>query len=134
MSVAPLSSARPSAATLEQALRHAVQKVFNSGNLENLTVKRVRKSVEVGLDLGEDFFKTDVTWTSKSKLVIQAEVVRVDLGYCDWPIANPTDIALGSTSRNWRKVFLASLEPISHNPSQTSRPASKASRNEARLD
>lgn len=77
MSSSPPYSTRPSDATLEQALRYAVQKVYKSGNLDNLTVKRIRKSVESELGLEEEFFKTDGTWTSKSKLVIQAEVVRV---------------------------------------------------------
>ncbi len=78
MSLSPASKTRPNDATLEQTLRDAVQNVYKSGNLENLTVRRIRKSVEDDLNLEEDFFKTDDTWTSKSKLVIQAEVVRVD--------------------------------------------------------
>lgn len=78
MSSSPASKTRPADATLEQTLRYAVQNVYKSGNLENLTVRRIRKSVEDDLNLEEDFFKTDDTWTSKSKLVIQAEVVRVD--------------------------------------------------------
>jgi len=42
-------------------------------------VRRIRKSVESDLELKDNFFKLDDTWTSKSKLVIQREVVRTIL-------------------------------------------------------
>ncbi len=38
-------------------------------------MRRIRKSVESDLELKDNFFKLDDTWTSKSKLVIQREVV-----------------------------------------------------------
>lgn len=77
MSSSSPSTARPANATLEKALQHAVRQVYKSGNLEDLTVRRVRKTVEEDLGLDEDFLKTDAIWSSKSKLIIQAEVVRV---------------------------------------------------------
>ena len=77
MSNSSLSSGVPADATLEQALRVAVRKVYKSKNLVNLTVKRIRKSVEGDLDLQDDFFKNDPVWKEKSKTVIQSEVVRV---------------------------------------------------------
>jgi len=70
-----LSDAIPSRPKLEQGLRNAVQQVYKTGNLENLTVKRIRKLVEDDLELPEDFFKSDATWKEKSKELIQAEVV-----------------------------------------------------------
>lgn len=73
-----LSSGVPADATLEQALRVAVRQVYKSKNLVNLTVKRIRKSVEGDLDLQDDFFKNDPAWKEKSKTVIQSEVVRVN--------------------------------------------------------
>lgn len=75
-----LSDGAPSKEVLEQALRNAVTDVYQSGDLDNLTVKRIRKSVEVDLDLQDDFFKNDPAWKERSKNVIQSEVVRV------WPI------------------------------------------------
>ena len=78
MSTSSLSSGVPADATLEQALRVAVRKVYKSKNLVNLTVKRIRKSVEGDLDLQDDFFKNDPEWKEKSKTVIESEVVRVN--------------------------------------------------------
>lgn len=77
MSDSSLSDGHPSDATLEQALRNAVRKVYKSGKLEELTVKRIRKSTEGKLDLQDDFFKNDSAWKEKSKDIIQSEVVRV---------------------------------------------------------
>ncbi len=67
----------PTDVTLEQALRNAVQKVYKMGNLDDLTVRRIRKVVEEDLDLQDGFFKNDPIWNTKSKSVIQSEVVRV---------------------------------------------------------
>lgn len=77
MSSSSLSDGAPSEKELEQALRNAVREVYLSGDLDNLTVKRIRKSVEADLDLQDDFFKTDPEWKERSKNVIQSEVVRV---------------------------------------------------------
>ena len=80
MSDSSLSESAPSTAVLEQALRNAVKDVYRSGNLDNLTVKRIRKAVEVDLELGDDFFKNDPAWKEESKTIIQTEVVRA------WPV------------------------------------------------
>ena len=80
MSDSSLSDGAPSAAVLEQALRNAVREVYRSGDLDNLTVKRIRKAVEADLDLPDDFFKNDPAWKEESKIMIQSEVVRL------WPI------------------------------------------------
>lgn len=77
MSDSSLSDGAPSEGVLEQALRNAVKAVYRSGDLDNLTVKRIRKSVEADLGLEDDFFKNDSAWKEKSKNVIQSEVVRV---------------------------------------------------------
>ena len=77
MSDSSLSDDPPPDATLEQALRHFVQLLYQSGNLEDLTIRRIRKSVEENLNLQENFFKTDAKWKEKSKMVIESEVVRV---------------------------------------------------------
>ena len=68
----------PTNTTLEQALRDAVQKVYKTGNTDDLTVRRIRKAVEEDLDLQDGFFKNDPVWNTKSKSVIQSEVVRVN--------------------------------------------------------
>ena len=76
MSVSSLSSATPSHATLEQALRDTVQQVFQSGNLDELTIRRVRTATEKRLDLEDGFYKNDPLWKEESKITIESEVVR----------------------------------------------------------
>ena len=70
-----LSTSTPSDSSLEKALRDAVRHVYETGRLENLTVKRVRKVAEERLDLEEDYFKNNSSWKEKSKTIIQSEVV-----------------------------------------------------------
>ena len=65
----------PSDEVLEQALRKAVQDVYDDGNLELLTVKRVRKAAELDLGIEEDFFKTTPDWKERSGEIIKAAVV-----------------------------------------------------------
>lgn len=81
MSDSSRSDGAPSRTVLKQALRNAVKDVYRSGDLDNLTVKRIRKSVEVDLALADDFFKNDPEWKEESKNIIQSEVV------CVWPIS-----------------------------------------------
>ena len=79
-----LSSLAPTDAILEQALRNAVQKVYIMGNMENLTVKPIRKAVEEDLGLQDGFFQKDPIWNTKSKSVIQSEVVRIKPSSTCW--------------------------------------------------
>lgn len=67
----------PSDAKLERALRDAVRDVYKTGDLENLTVRRIRKAVQENLALEEDFFKSNNQWKEESKSVIQSEVVGI---------------------------------------------------------
>lgn len=75
MSESSLSSATPSHATLDQALRDTIQQVFQSGNLDELTIRRVRVATEKRLGLGDGFYKNDPLWKEESKRTIEAEVV-----------------------------------------------------------
>lgn len=59
---------------LENALRAKVQQIFRLGNLDELTVKRVRRAVETELGLEVDHFK-DGGWRERSKSIIESEVV-----------------------------------------------------------
>lgn len=61
---------------LESALRSTVQRLLEDDQRDNLTIKRVRTSVEELLGLGEGFFKNDDDWKDRSREVIQEEVVR----------------------------------------------------------
>ena len=76
MSDSSLSDEPPSDATLEQALRQAVQNVYKKGDLEQLTVKRIRKAAEQDLDLQDGYFKEGIAWKEKSKAIIESEAVR----------------------------------------------------------
>jgi hypothetical protein len=55
---------------IERALRNTVADLFADDNLENLTVKRVRRSVEQKLHLPDEFLKTHSRWANKSKEII----------------------------------------------------------------
>lgn len=66
----------PSDDALEKALRKAVATILKAGNLEELTVKRVRLAVEKKLGLEEGFFKSTGEWKTRSDRVIKDEVVR----------------------------------------------------------
>ena len=65
----------PSDRALTEAIREAVQNVFAAGDMENLTVKRVRMAVEEKLGLKKDFFKRDENWSKRSKTLIEEESV-----------------------------------------------------------
>ena len=78
MSDSSLSDPPLSEGALEQALRRAVQLVYSRGDLESLTVKRIRKAAEEDLDLHVDFFKRHPEWEGKSKRIIKDEAVRLD--------------------------------------------------------
>lgn len=70
-----MQSPAPEDSDLENALRAKVQQIFRLGNLNELTVKRVRRAVETELGLEVDHFKEEV-WRGRSKSIIESEVVR----------------------------------------------------------
>lgn len=71
-----MQSSPPKDSDLENALRAKVRQIFRLGNLDELTVKRVRRAVETELGLELDHFKDDA-WREKSKSIIESEVVCV---------------------------------------------------------
>lgn len=71
-----LSDSPPSSAALKEALQSVVQEIYETRKVEDLTVKRVRIAAEKRLGLQKDFFKDHPVWKDKSKVIIQAEVVR----------------------------------------------------------
>ena len=75
LSSRPSPSPTHSDAALATALRGAVKRIFNAGDLSSLTVKRVRAAAEKQLKLPEDFFKDHPEWKGKSKEVVEAEAV-----------------------------------------------------------
>lgn len=70
-----MQSSAPEDSDLENALRAKVQQIFRLGNLDELTVKRVRRAVETELGLAADHFKEEV-WRGRSKSIIESEAVR----------------------------------------------------------
>lgn len=67
----------PSDIELEKALRKTVANIFQTGQLEQLTVKRVRLATESGLGLDEGFFKGDQSWKLRSEKIIKDEAVSL---------------------------------------------------------
>lgn len=76
-------SSPPGDSDLENALRAKVQQIFRLGNLDELTIKRVRRAVEIELGLEVDHFKEEA-WREKSKSIIESEVVCIPshLSFC----------------------------------------------------
>ena len=76
MSESSLSDTGPDANILEQELRQVVVRIFESGNLEELTVNGVRNAAQDSLGLRKGFFK-EADWKDKSKAIIESEVVTI---------------------------------------------------------
>lgn len=78
MSESSLSDTAVTDEKLEQALRQAVTTVYENGDLDNLTVKRMRIAAEEDLGLDAGFFK-EGKWKDKSKRIIEQEAVCASL-------------------------------------------------------
>lgn len=70
-----LVTSDPSEKDMEQALRDAVGGTYRAGNMEDLTVKRMRMAAENRLGLEGGFFKRDPEWKGRSDWIIKDEVV-----------------------------------------------------------
>ncbi|OJD25461.1 hypothetical protein ACJ73_03171 [Blastomyces percursus] len=70
------STGIPSDDVLEKGLRDTVGAIFKKGNLEQLTVKRVRAATEKTLSLNEGFYKNDEVWKAKSDRIIKQEAEK----------------------------------------------------------
>ncbi|KAJ9492724.1 hypothetical protein VN97_g500 [Penicillium thymicola] len=68
----------PSDQTLEKALRDQVAAIFKSGNMDELTVKRVRLATEDTLGLAAGYFKSTGDWKVRSEDIIKEEVETQD--------------------------------------------------------
>ncbi|QQK48119.1 Transcriptional regulator, putative [Penicillium digitatum] len=93
----------PSDQTLEKGLRDQVATIFKSGNMEELTVKRVRLAAEDTLGLTAGYFKLTGDWKARSENIIKDEVEIQDQAIqnpqsqaSEMPISplNPKPIAL----------------------------------------
>lgn len=67
----------PSDQALEKGLRDQVAAIFKSGNMEELTVKRVRLATEDTLGLTAGYFKSTGDWKARSENIIKDEVVSL---------------------------------------------------------
>ncbi|OAX84536.1 hypothetical protein ACJ72_01081, partial [Emergomyces africanus] len=67
------STGIPSDTVLEKGLRDTVAGIFKKGNLEELTVKRVRSATEKALGIEEGFYKNDEIWKARSDQIIKQE-------------------------------------------------------------
>ncbi|CDM31997.1 unnamed protein product [Penicillium roqueforti FM164] len=73
----------PSHQILEKSLRDQVAAIFKAGNLEELTVKRVRLAAENSLGLTAGYFKTTGDWKARSEDIIKDEVGIQDQAILD---------------------------------------------------
>ncbi|KAJ5970747.1 uncharacterized protein N7479_000665 [Penicillium vulpinum] len=64
----------PSDRVLEKSLRDRVAAIFKSGNMDELTVKRVRLAAEATLGLTTGYFKSTADWKVRSEDIIKNEV------------------------------------------------------------
>lgn len=67
----------PSEDAISRKLRDVVITIHQSGNADDLTVKRVRARAEKELGLDAGFFKTDAQWKQKSQDAIVDAVVCI---------------------------------------------------------
>ncbi|KAH8426838.1 putative transcriptional regulator [Aspergillus melleus] len=74
----PEQPTAPSDDALEKALRDTVAEIYKTGNMEELTVKRVRLAAEKSLELEPGFFKADDAWKAKSEQIIREAVESQD--------------------------------------------------------
>lgn len=65
----------PSVEDVESAFTDVIAETIRAGNLNDLTVKRVRHSAEVKLGLDEDYFRKSKEWKDRSKEFIIAKAV-----------------------------------------------------------
>ena len=75
MSDSSLSGAALDDNVLEEELRQVVRNIYKAGNLDELTVKRVRCAAETSLALSDGFYK-EPAWKERSKAIIESEAVR----------------------------------------------------------
>lgn len=73
---APVPSG-PSDQAQENSLRETVAEIFKSGNMDELTVKRVRLAAEAKLGLPAGHFKSTGVWKMRSEEIIKDEVVSI---------------------------------------------------------
>ncbi|GFN19732.1 hypothetical protein AtubIFM56815_001867 [Aspergillus tubingensis] len=98
-SEAESASGRPADDVLEKALRDAVTKVYNSGKMEELTVKRVRLAAEKALQLEEGFYKTQGDWKTRSEQIIKDQVEEEEK-VTQEPVPDDEEVAASSASED----------------------------------
>ncbi|CAG7918465.1 unnamed protein product [Penicillium olsonii] len=84
---AEAAASSPFDQALEKGLRDEVNAIFKSGNIEELTVKRVRLAVENKLGLTAGYFKTTGEWKTRSEEIIKNEVETQDMASSPEPEA-----------------------------------------------
>jgi hypothetical protein len=75
MKSSPAPFVAPASSEIEHTFRRIVRELCHAGDLENLTVKRVRSTAEERLGLPAGFFRQESSWKERSKRFIEAEAV-----------------------------------------------------------
>ncbi|KAJ5555183.1 Transcriptional regulator [Penicillium sp. DV-2018c] len=89
----------PSDEALEQSLRDAVAAIFKSGNMDELTLKRVRLAAEAILGLTQGYFKSSDVWKTRSEEIIKDEVALQDQAALN-PKSSPTKQSFSSPQKH----------------------------------
>ena len=70
--------AAPQASRVEESIRRVIKNIYDSGNLDDLTVKRVRTAAEKELHLPDRWFRDHAEWKDKSAELIKRVVVSFE--------------------------------------------------------
>jgi hypothetical protein len=118
----------PSDQTLEKGLRDEVASIFKSGNMEELTVKRVRLAVENKLGLTAGYFKTTGDWKARSEEIIKEEFVSISLHWAlrsIWQIVINCEIMAIQDAQD-QAAHEPETKPAEKSPSPAPKPKSAA--------
>ncbi|KAL1637357.1 hypothetical protein SLS58_009303 [Diplodia intermedia] len=119
-------------AKIEHALRNVVRDLWLSGDHENLTLRRVRKSVEHQLDLPDSFFRTDRAWKDRSENVITDQVSAQEReGGEAAPVEPEVPRAKAPKTARKRKPSTNKAAPVTKPTARKRRKASSSSDDEA---
>ncbi|KAL4870762.1 hypothetical protein BDV12DRAFT_194965 [Aspergillus spectabilis] len=124
---------QPSEKELERALRNAVAKIYKSGKMEELTVKRIRTAAEKELQLEEGFYKTNGDWKSRSDQIIKDEVEVQDAAAQERGADDEENHSAGSPPSDTVKPTKRA-KPISSSTSRKRRKTSPESDADSGLD
>ncbi|KAI4151152.1 MAG: hypothetical protein LQ340_003672 [Diploschistes diacapsis] len=122
-------SASPDDAVLEQGLRQIVGELYDSGNLDDLTVNGVRIAAQENLGLRKGFFK-EADWKERSKAIIEDEAVYYSADTVTFSLVSKHVQKVRNNVTKSSSVSLP-VKMTQKPPNASSRPVKRASPDEA---